>query len=393
MDHLAEQGVQALTHPEQGVSIDFIVDRDRLQAVMSLMSGITERAQTFPILQNVLITIRENGIEITASDSEIEIVAFTEVRSSHLPEGFQFTCKCRTLLDICNNLPAKSEIRCQLKNAERMIVSSGRSSFNLGTLPAAEYPDFERVSPDTANKIRINSKDLKRMIHKTRSAIAQQDVRYYLNGLLLEFGDETLTVVSTDGHRLSMDKALTKTAVEGLSARVILPRKAVEKLYHLLDDSDENIIILLGDNQIELKTPQCDFTSKFIDGQFPDYPRVIPAGGSKVMIADVQMLKDAFLRASILANEKYRGVKVYLNDNQLLISANNPEQEEAKDELLINYNDEPYEASFNVEYLIDVLKVLETDSVEMHFGNSNASVLIQEDPVSTCKFVIMPLRI
>ncbi len=222
--------------------------------------------------------------------------------------------------------------------------------------------------------------------------MAQQDVRYYLNGLLLEVGDNTVRTVATDGHRLSL--CAMEKSLEGIETQqVILPRKAVLELMRLLEESDSPAAVEIGSNHIKLGMQQLSFTSKLIDGRFPDYQRVLPEGGDKRVMADRDSLKQALARVSILSNEKYRGVRLILDEGSMRILANNPEQEEAEEELEVQYSGEELEIGFNVTYLVDALSALESTQAELYFSDANSSCLIQPEGSSRCRYVVMPMRL
>lgn len=355
---------------------------DPLQKV----GGVVERRQTLPILANILLNLRGRSLVITATDLEVEMRTSAQVEAKG---EVDFTLPARKLLDICRALPDEAEININVEG-ERVIILSGPSRFSLGTLPAKDYPVIEPTISSCTFK--ISEKDLKSLIEKTHFAMAQQDVRYYLNGMLLEIKEGRIRTVATDGHRLATtesNKKLEKT----LDLQVIVPRKAVMELAKLLSDKDADVLVDVSSNHIRFSIGNTVFTTKLVDGKYPDYNRVIPTGSDKTVIAKRETLRDALQRTSILSNEKYRGICFQIKSNRLELLAHNPEQEEAKEELEIEYQGEELVIGFNVSYLIEVLNVLETDKVKMMLSDSNSSCLIEDEDKSKSRYVIMPMRL
>ncbi|MDH5584117.1 MAG: DNA polymerase III subunit beta, partial [Gammaproteobacteria bacterium] len=292
------------------------------------------------------------------------------------------------LLDICRALPDGSSISVSL-SGEKLTVKSGRSKFNLVTLPAAEFPVVEDIK--AGQTISVSQAVLGRLIEKTHFSMAQQDVRYYLNGMLLETGGKYLRAVATDGHRL----ALCKAALPGgeLEAQqVIVPRKGVLELQRLLT-GEGDLNIELGSNHIRIQLQGIRFTSKLIDGRFPEYERVIPKESSNELKADRTEFKSALQRTAILSNEKYRGIRLVIRDSGVVLQAHNPEQEEAEEELNVEYSGEDIEIGFNVNYLLDALGAVEGDEVTVSVQDSNSSCLIRQPGNEDCTFVVMPMRL
>lgn len=363
-----------------------VTTRDNLLKPLQQIGGVVERRQTLPILANVLINATNGKLSITATDLEVEM------RTSANCDGdgeIDFTLPARKLLDICKSLPDDANIEFTVEN-ERTIIRSGRSRFTLGVLPATDYPSIEPSI--SSHQFTVTQKLLKRLIEKTQFAMALQDVRYYLNGLLLEIGNGMIRAVATDGHRLALSEA--ECAVEQASEiQVILPRKAVLELARLLDDTEEQIAVDVSSNHIRFILGDTSFTSKLIDGKFPDYQRVIPANPDKKVLADRDILKQALTRTSILSNEKYRGIRFQISSGLLQLLAHNPEQEEAEDEMEIDYQGDELVIGFNVGYLIEVLNVIESDTVKMSLSDSNSSCLIQNVDTDQSRYVIMPMRL
>ena len=363
-----------------------VTTRDNLLKPLQQVGGVVERRQTLPILSNVLINASAGKIDITATDLEVEMKTSAAVDCDGEED---FTLPARKLLDICKALPEEAGIELSL-DKERAVIRSGRSRFTLGVLPANDYPAIEPSA--SSHQFTITQSLLKRLIEKTQFAMALQDVRYYLNGLLLEIGDGMIRAVATDGHRLALSEAeCNLEASTGI--QVILPRKAVLELVRLLSDNDEAINIEVSSNHIRFSMHDTSFTSKLIDGKFPDYQRVIPSNTDKVILADREAFKHALTRTSILSNEKYRGIRFQFTSGLVTLLAHNPEQEEAEDELEIDYQGDELTIGFNVGYLIEVLNVIETEQVEIALSDSNSSCLIKDTDTDNNRYVIMPMRL
>lgn len=363
----------------------FTAAREALLKPLQAVIGVVERRQTMPILSNVLIIARDGQLAVTATDLEVELVAQTEVEAES--DG-EITVSGRKLLDICRALPEGSEVSVSL-SGEKLSVKAGRSKFNLVTLPAAEFPVVDDIK--AGQTITVSQQSLARLIEKTHFSMAQQDVRYYLNGMLLETGGKHLRAVATDGHRL----ALCQAEVEGASfeeQQVILPRKGVLELQRLMS-GEGDLDIELGANHIRIQLEGIRFTSKLIDGRFPEYDRVIPKQSSNELKADRGEFKSALQRTAILSNEKYRGIRLVIRDSGVVLQAHNPEQEEAEEELAVEYSGEDIEIGFNVNYLLDALGAVEGDDVTLSVQDSNSSCLIRQPGNEDCTFVVMPMRL
>ncbi len=274
-------------------------------------------------------------------------------------------------------------------SGEKVSVRSGRSKFSLATLPAAEFPTVDDIK--AGQTISVEQTVLARLIEKTHFSMAQQDVRYYLNGMLLETGGQHLRAVATDGHRLALSQA--ELASGGLAEQqVIVPRKGVLELQRLLS-GEGSVDIELGPNHVRIQLEGIRFTSKLIDGRFPEYERVIPKESSNELTADREAFKGALQRTAILSNEKYRGIRLIIRDSGVVMQAHNPEQEEAEEELEVGYSGEDIEIGFNVNYLLDALGAVEGDAVTLSVLDSNSSCLIRQPGVDDSKFVVMPMRL
>ncbi len=360
--------------------------RDTLLKPVQAVIGVVERRQTMPILGNLLVTVGERTLSVTATDLEVELVAHIDVE---VKEKGEVTVPARKLLDILRALPEGAKVSVSL-DKERVTVKSGRSRFTLATLPAAEFPAVEDIKAQRS--VNLPQKQLRELIEQTHFAMAQQDVRYYLNGLLLETAPKRIRAVATDGHRLAMCDLAAETA-DLPAQQVIVPRKGVMELQRLLVDGEEPAKISFGSNHVRVELPGLRFTSKLIDGRFPDYDRVVPKGGDKDILADRQTLRDALGRTAILSNEKYRGVRLQLSPNRLKVMAHNPEQEEAEDEVEVSYKGGELEIGFNVSYLMDALSALQTEQVRLILADPNSACLIRHPDNENCRYVVMPMRL
>jgi len=362
------------------------ISRDTLLKPLSAVNGIVERRHTLPILSNLLLESKQGIITLTATDLEMQISMSAE---SEATEAFATTVSAKKLLDICRSLPEGSQLSLIEKDA-RLQVSTGRSKFNLQTLPASDYPTMSKIANSDLT-IRLSQKTLRSLLRQVEFSMAQQDIRYYLNGLLLEVNGQQLHVVGTDGHRLSYVSTELSASYE--KQEIILPRKTVTELVKLLEDVDDEVVIDLSPNQANFTFSNIHLISKIIDGKFPDYNRVIPVGHqNKFSINRISVLQ-AMQRASILSNEKYRGIRMVLGSNTLRLISSNSEQEEAEEELEVNYTGDPLDVGFNVTYLIDVLNNVQTEMVEFSLADANSSCLVTLPDNANYKYVVMPMRI
>ncbi len=364
----------------------FKIDREDLLKPLQRVIGVVERRQTLPVLGNLLIVANKDGLTLTATDLEVEIQAKV---TTTVDEDGEITIPARKFIDICKALPINAPVTLSVKN-ERAVVRSGKSRFALSTLPAADFPTVDTVKGDCSFIIEQNK--LKELIERTHFSMAQQDVRYYLNGLMLELSDKQIRAVATDGHRLALcDMQVNVT--NGNSRQVIVPRKGIQELLRLLEDSDEKIEVQIGNNHIRIQNKDLSFTSKLVDGRFPDYDRVVPKGGDKHIVADRELFRQALSRASILSNEKYRGIRLNIDHNTVKIQAHNPEKEEADEEFEVGYEGSELEIGFNVTYLLDVLSTVRSDQIQMTLADSNSSCLITQPGSDQYRYVVMPMRL
>lgn len=365
----------------------FSIQREQLLRPLQLVTGVVERRQTLPVLANLLFRTQDNGLEITGTDLEVELVASVE---GAVEQGGEATLPARKLADIWRSLGEGVDVSVAIEG-DRAIVRSGRSRFSLATLPAADFPKVERG--DAGVSIDVSQDALRGLIDDVAFAMAQQDVRYFLNGMLLEVTDQHLRAVATDGHRLAMSTADVSNPGVANRVQAIVPRKGVLELGRLLDGESETVQLHLGSNHLIAQSGGFTLTTKLVDGQFPDYEKVVPTDGSRYLVADREGLRQAFQRASILSNEKYRGVRLMLSDEQLTIQANNPEQEEAEEVVAVEFNGDPLEIGFNVSYLLDVLGVLGTETVKLSVSDANSSALIEGMGNDSAVYVVMPMRL
>src|SRR5215470_5834273 len=363
----------------------FSASRETILKPLQTVVGVVERRQTMPILSNVLLSAQDGKLNVTATDLEVEMVADAEVK---VDAGGDITVPGRKLHEICRALPEGANVELSL-TGERLTVKAGRSRFTLSTLRAADFPTVEELA--AKQTLRISRQDLRKLVDKTHFSMAQQDVRYYLNGLLLETERKKLRAVATDGHRL----ALSEVDLEAAAARdeqVIVPRKGVLELNRLLE-GDGDVAVALGSNHVRVQIDDVRLTSKLIDGRFPEYARVIPNQPRNIISADRSLLREALQRTAILSNEKYRGVRLELSANTVVLQANNPEQEEAVETLEVEYSGDAMEIGFNVNYLLDALAAVDSEQVEFGVTDANSSCLIREPGVDQTKFVVMPMRL
>jgi DNA polymerase III subunit beta len=360
-------------------------EREKLLTPLQAVIGVVERRQTMPVLANVLLSVRKGQLAITATDLEVELVAATDVA---VEDSGDITVPGRKFLDILRALPEKVSVSLSVEG-EKIVIKAGRSRFSLSTLPAADVPVIDDIN--SQQTVQLPRKELLRLLEKTHFSMAQQDVRYYLNGMLLEIDAQILRAVSTDGHRL----ALCETALAAkakTSQQVIVPRKGVLELQRVLtDEGDAEIAI--GTNHVRAQIGDIRFTSKLIDGRFPEYTRVIPAAPASAIRADRDILRQALQRTAILSNEKYRGIRVTVKSNMLTVQAHNPEQEEAEEEIEVAYEGNDLEVGFNVNYLLDALAAIDGQEVELGLTDSNSSCLIRSPGTAGARYVVMPMRL
>ena len=363
-----------------------IAKREAILSPLQAVIGVVERRQTMPILANVLLSAKGGRLAVTATDLEVELVATSEV---DVQRNGEVTVPGRKLLDICRALPEGVEMTLNLEG-ERMVVRAKKSRFTLSTLPATEFPTVEEINAQQT--LKLPQKDFKKLLEKTHFSMAQQDVRYYLNGLLLETSAKSLRSVATDGHRLALCEVdLPEGGKSG--QQVIVPRKGVLELQRILGNEDQTLEVAIGSNHVRVQIGDIRFTSKLIDGRFPEYGRVIPNNPPQVVTAVREDLRQALQRAAILSNEKYRGIRFAVKTNALTIQSHNPEQEEAEEEVEVSYEGAELEIGFNVNYLLDALAAIDGPEVQVGLTDGNSSCLIRSPADAGARFVVMPMRL
>jgi len=361
--------------------------RDEILGPLSAVSGIIERRHTLPILSNVLIDRSAEALSFLATDIEIQILARSAAGLAG--EARAVTVGARKLVDILRALPEGVEVTLQQQD-KRLLVKAGKSRFTLQTLPAEDFPRLAKPSGEVA-RFALGQKALRRLLGLVQYAMAQQDIRYYLNGLLMVVEEKQLKLVATDGHRLAY--AALKLAADLPRQEVIVPRKTVLELTKLLADNDEEVRIELAPTQAAFSFGTLELVSKLVDGKFPDYTRVIPTTHKNKLQLEREPLRQALLRAAILSNEKFRGVRWVLSDGSLKIVSSNAEQEEAHEELEVKYSGDALDIGFNVNYLLDVLNNVSGSAIDCAFGDSSSSALLSYASEKDFKYVVMPMRI
>ena len=362
------------------------ISREKLLGPLQIVSNVVEKRQALPILSNVLVAVSEQEITLTGTDMEVEVVVRIENPSKDTGSS---TLPARKLLDICRALPADATIELDVKDT-RTTLKSGRSRFALATLPSKDFPTLGDT-PATVT-LKVDAKLLRDLIADTQFAMAHQDIRYYLNGLLLELSSSGVRAVATDGHRMALAEMEWSSGVTE-PVQVIVPRKGVAEISRLLAEAGGEVELHVGQTHLKLQTPERTITTKLIDGKFPDYQRVIPAKSDKIVTGDRESLRQGLARTSILSSEKFRGVRLMLKKDMLQALAHNPEHEEAEEELPVEYSGPELEIGFNVVYLLEVLAAIKTEKVQLEFATADRSCLVLPIGDQTRKYVIMPMRL
>lgn len=364
------------------------IQRTTLLKPLQIISGVVERRQTLPILANVLITVKDHCLSLTATDLEVELIG--NALLDQPAEPGTITVSARKLLDICRALPEASVLQFNLEG-DHVVLRSGKSRFLLTTLPATDFPLIED-STFTA-EFTVNQAKFKKLLENTYFAMGHQDVRHYLNGALFDIDQGMMKCIATDGHRLAFS-SISETNMGEAKLKIILPRKSVLELMRLLDaESDENVKVAIGENHFRVISTEFTFTSKLISAQYPDYDKLIPRSIQSTAIASREALKQALTRASILSNEKFRGIRFHLDRDLLRIVANNPEQEEAEELVHLDYQGNGLEIGFNVAYLLDVVSTIASESIRWSFSDPNGGVLIESADQDGNLYVVMPMRL
>jgi len=370
--------------------MQFTIDRETLLKPLQLVTAVIERRQTLPVLSNILLNLQGDSLSLFGTDMEMELSGRIILKKSG--KDGKITAPARKLLDICKNLPEGGELKFQ-QNGTKLILQCGRSRFNLATLPATDFPISEEFSNNSSDQLTftLSSIGLYSLIQATDFAMAQQDVRYYLNGMLWEIQQGSLCAVATDGHRLAL--SMENADIVG-NCRIIVPRKAIYELSRLLSEDDgNNITVLINSNRLQINMKDHTFISKLIDGEFPDYDRVIPKSGDKFLTIDKDLFKASLTRVGILSHDKHRSVCLEMKRNALRIFANNLSLEDAEDHLDVLYTGEEITVAFNITYLIDVLNSLPNGLVKITLTSTDASVRLESVQKNSSIYVIMPMRL
>ena len=367
--------------------MDMTVHRESLLKPLQAVSGVVEKKQTLPILSNVLLTVKDNQLFLTGTDTEVALVGCVSVAACRSGTTTVFA---RKLFDICRTVPEGATLRLTVEG-NYLVVRSGESSFKLNTLAADEFPDLEVIEYPV--KFTLKQSQLKSLFSRTYFAMGLQDVRHYLNGTFLDISQNTIKSVAADGHRLALTTIHDERIGEGVEARVILPRKSVLELIRLLSgDADGDVTVCIAESRFQVTTSDFIFTSELINAQYPDYNRLIPQG-TTVAEGEREAIKQALTRASILCNEKFRGVRVGLEPGMLRITANNSDQEQADDAVSLAYEGTKMEIGFNVAYLLDVVSAISAKTIRCIFTDPNNGVLIEATEGDHCLYVVMPMRL
>jgi DNA polymerase III subunit beta len=364
----------------------FSLQREAFLKPLAQVVNVVERRQTLPVLANLLAQVQGGQLSLTGTDLEVEMVARTTVDEA---QDGETTIPARKLFDIVRALPDGSKVTVS-QAGDKITVQAGRSRFTLASLSANDFPSIDEV--EATERVNVPEAALKELIERTAFAMAQQDVRYYLNGLLFDLGERRLRCVATDGHRLALCEAGLDEEIR-TKRQIIVPRKGVQELQRLLEGGDRVLELEMGRNHIRVKRDDVTFTSKLIDGRFPDYEAVIPIGADREVRVDREVLRAALQRAAILSNEKYRGVRLEVSPGQLKINAHNPEQEEAQEEVEADTKVDDLAVGFNVNYLLDALTALRDETVVLALRDANSSALVREASSEKCRHVVMPLRL
>ena len=355
---------------------------------LQFVTGIVERRHTLPILSNVLIEVEEHAMHFLATDLEVQIRATSKLEAAH--KLGSLTVGAKKLQDILRALPPDADTALETKES-RLTIKAGKSRFALQTLAAADFPKISE-SKDQATEITIPQRDFRRVLGLVQFAMAVQDIRYYLNGVLISCDGTTLRVVATDGHRLSMASYKLMEPIAKIEA--ILPRKTVLELIKLLDESDDPIHMAMHSNQVKFTFAGIEIVSKIVEGKFPDYTKVIPSGYTNHVQLNRAEFQGALQRAAILSNDKIRGVRLVFTKDSLSIICSNNEQEEAEENLSINYDRDAMDIAFNIAYLLDALSHISTETIQLSLGEANmSSALITQPGSEDFKYVVMPMRI
>jgi DNA polymerase-3 subunit beta len=363
------------------------IERAILLKSLGHVQSVVERRNTIPILSNVLMEAREDGsLRLMATDLDLQV---DESVPANVTQPGAITVSAHTFFDIVRKLPEGSQV--ELSAAEgKMQVLAGRSRFNLSTLPRGDFPVI--AEGDLPTRFELPAATLREIIEKTRFAISSEETRYYLMGIFLHVVDEQLRAAATDGHRLARVTVARPDGAEGMPD-VIVPRKAVNELYRLLEELEGTVEISLSPTKIRFGLGSAILTSKLIDGTFPDYNRVIPTGNDKLLKLDPKSFAQGVDRVSTIASEKTRAVKMAVDRDKVTLSVTSPENGVATEEVPADYGSDGLEIGFNAKYLLDILGEIDGDTVEVHLADAAAPTLLRENDKSNALYVLMPMRV
>lgn len=364
----------------------FIINKDTLLTPLQQIVSVIEKRQTMPILSNVLLVVEDNQLVLTGTDLEIQLIAKIAIENS---TSGSVTVPARKFLDLCRLLPNGAEIKIEQQD-DKLKILSNRSRFLLSCLPSENYPEFSES--DFENSFAISAEKFKKALDKTVFCMANQDVRYYLNGLLLHISNSKIKLVASDGHRLSIYEDQLDTAT-GIEAKIIIPRKGVLELNRLLDHQDSELKIEFSNNNIRIFVNNLIFSAKLVDSKYPDFGKVFQQEFLTPIHIQKQFLKDALTRVAVLSNEKFRGVTLDFSSDSLRISTHNPEHDEAEEELFVEYAGEPLSISFNAQYLLDAVSNIDSDFAVLTIATNSSSCFIDEPVDLLYKFIVMPMKL
>ncbi len=365
----------------------FTVNREILLPPLQQIVNVIEKRQTMPILANVLLDIQQDSLTLTGTDLEIQLVAKIGIEA---PAKGAITLPAKKFLDICRLLPAGVDIKLELMDDHKIKIVAARSRFTLNCLPAENYPEFAHLQFE--HEFSMDAGKLKKAFDKTLFCMASQDVRYYLNGLLLSVSNNTLKLVASDGHRLSIYQDPLDEAL-GFEARIILPRKGVMELNRLLDDPDASLHLAFSSNHIRIHIKNLVFSAKLVDAKYPDFSKVFQQSFLNEIRIPKQVFKEALTRVAVLSNEKFKGIGLDIEPGNLRLSTHNPEHDEAEEEVLIEYTGDPINIAFNAQYLLDAVGNLDSELAILTLASNLGSCFINEPNGEVYKFIIMPMRL
>ena len=367
-----------------------IITKENLIKAMQKIIGVVEKRQAMPILSHVLFRKNKDNYEVLASDLEVQLSSAVSLESDSEFSN-EFTIPGRKLFDICKGLPDEAVLEIVDTEEGKLQIKSKRSKFILSALDAKTFPLMETNGEDSL-ELSVTANEIVEIIEKTSFAMAQQDVRYYLNGLFLNFSVQEIFGVATDGHRLAKSGAKAKANIEE-RVNAIVPRKGVIEIEKQIKEEDMEVKLSISKNHLQVSGNDYQAITKLIDGKFPDYQKVIPDSTDKLITVDCKTFKEALGRVSILSNDRFRGVRLKFVENEIQVTANNPEKEEATDHIKSTYSGDPIEVGFNVNYLIDVLNVIKTKNVQIALKDANSSALLTPENDTASSYVVMPLRL